>query len=60
MNLQRKYNLRNKNVVVDPPIEAPEGRASASQPTKNQPRREMVQQNPAEKDCPKVAPPKEK
>ena len=24
-NLQRQYNLRNKNVVVDPPKKAPEG-----------------------------------
>ena len=25
MDLQRKYNLRNRNVVVDPPKKAPEG-----------------------------------
>ena len=60
MNLQRQYNLRNKNVVVDPPKKAREGQASTSHPAKNQPRREVVQQKLAEKDFPKVAPPKEK
>ena len=59
-NLQRKYNLRNKNVVVDPLKKDPEGQASTSQPAKNQPRREVVQQKPAEKDFPKYAQPKDK
>ena len=42
MDLQRKYNLRNKNVVVYPTKKAPEGHTSASQPAKNWTRREMV------------------
>ena len=42
MDLQRQYNLRNINVVVDPPKKAPKGQALASQLSKNQPRREMV------------------
>ena len=42
MDLQRKYNLRNRNVVLDPHKEAPQGQALASHPTKNQPRREKV------------------
>ena len=59
-DLQRKYNLRNISVVVDPPKKAPECQASASHPAKSQPRREVVQQKPTEKDFPKVAPPKDK
>ena len=55
IDLQRQYILRNKNVVVDPPKKALEGKASTSQP-----RREVVQQKPRKKDFPKVAPPKEK
>ena len=43
IDLQRKYNLRKKNVVVDPPKKAPEGQASTSHPAKNQPMREVVQ-----------------
>ena len=35
MDLQRQYNLRNKNVVVDPPKKTLEGQASTSHPTKN-------------------------
>lgn len=42
MDLQRQYNLRRKNLVVDPPKKDLEGKASASHPSKNQPRREMV------------------
>jgi hypothetical protein len=42
-DLQRQYNLRNRNLVVDPPKKAPKVRASASQPTKNQHRKEVVQ-----------------
>lgn len=47
MDLQRQYNLRSKNVVVDPPKKDLEGQAIASHPTKNFPRREMAQQKPA-------------
>ena len=42
MDLQRQYNLRNINVVVDPPKNTPEGQALASQPAKNHPGREMM------------------
>ena len=42
MDLQRKYNLRNKNVVVDPPKKDLEGQASTSHLAKNLPRREVV------------------
>ena len=59
-NLKNQYNLRKRNVVVDPPKKAPEGQASASQPTKSQPRGEVVQQKPVEKDFPKDTPPKDK
>ena len=52
--------MRNINVVVGPPKKAPEGLASASQPAKSQPRREVVQQKPAEKYFPKDTPPKDK
>ena len=41
-DLHRQYNLRNKNVVVDPPKKALEGQALASQPAKNQPNKEVV------------------
>ena len=60
MDLQNQYNLRRKNMVVDPPKKAPEGQASTSQLAKNQLRREMVQQKLAEKDIPKASPYKEK
>ena len=60
MHLQRQYTLRSINVVVDPPKKAHEGQALASQPSKNLPRREMVQQKLAEKDFPKASPSKEK
>ena len=60
MDLQRKYNLRSRNVVVDPPKKDLEGHASASLPAKNQHRKEVVQQKPAKKDLPKAAPPKDK
>ena len=59
-DLLMQYNLRNKNVVVDPPKKALEGKASASHPTKNQHRKEVVQQKPAKKDLPKASPPKDK
>ena len=58
--LQRQYNLRNINVVVDPPKKAPKGQASARQPTKNQCRTEVVHQKPTEKYLPNFAPPKDK
>lgn len=35
MDLQKKYNLRRRNVVVDPPKKAPQGQASTSQHAKN-------------------------
>lgn len=60
MDLQKKYNLRSRNVVVDPPKKALEGQASFSQPTKNLPRREVVQHNPLDKGLPKDSPSKEK
>ena len=56
IDLQRKYNLRNRSVVVDPPKKAPEGQASASQPTKNQHRKEVMQQKLVEKDHPNASP----
>ena len=46
--------------MVDPPKRALEGQASASQPAKIQHRKEVVQQNPVEKDLPKDTPPKDK
>ena len=58
--LQRKYNLRSRNVVIDSPKKAQEGQAAASHPTKNEYRKEVVQQNLAEKDFPKDTPPKDK
>ena len=39
----RKYNLRNKSVVVPPPKKVTQGQVSASQPAKIQPRKEVVQ-----------------
>lgn len=56
----RQYELRNKSVVVAPPKKVTDGQASASQPAKVQPRKEVVQQKPKEKELPKAAPPKEK
>jgi len=41
-HLQTQYNFRNINVVVGPPKKAPEGQTSASQPTKNQHRKEVM------------------
>ena len=43
IDLQRKYNLRNINVLVDPPKKALECQALASQSSKSHPRREVVQ-----------------
>jgi hypothetical protein len=39
----RQYELRNKSVVVAPPKKVIQGQASTSQPTKIQPRKEVVQ-----------------
>ena len=47
-------------MVVFPPKKATEGGALASQPAKNQHKKEVVQQKHAEKDLPKAAPPKDK
>ena len=47
-------------MAVDPPKNAPKGQASSSQPAKAQPRKEVVQHKPIEKDIPKAAPPKDK
>ena len=60
MDFQKKYNLRRKNMMVDPPKKAPEGQTLASQSNKNLPRREVVQQKPTKKVFPKVTPPKKK
>ena len=38
----RKYELRNRSVVVAPPKKVAQGQASTSQPTKIQPRKEVV------------------
>ena len=46
--------------MVDPPKKALEGQASTSQPTKNQPKKEVVRQKPIEKDLPKDSPLKDK
>ena len=43
MDLQKKYNLRSRNVVVDHLKRALEGQTSASQPAKNLPKRKVVQ-----------------
>ena len=45
---------------VSPPKKVPQGQASASQPIRTQPRKEVVQHKPIEKDIPKVAPPKDR
>ena len=45
---------------VAPPKKVPQGQALASQSTTTQPRKEVVQNNPIEKDILKVAPPKDK
>ena len=60
MDLQRQYNIRSINVVVDPPKKSPEGQTSSIHSTNNLPKREMVQQNPAKKSFPKSSPSKEK
>ena len=39
-------------MVIDRPKKAPEGQALASQPTKIQPRKEVVQEKPKEKEIP--------
>ena len=38
-----QYELRNRSVGVSPPRRVPQGQASASQPAKIQPRKEVVQ-----------------
>ena len=45
---------------VASPRRVPQGQASASQPAKAQPRKEVVQHKHIEKDIPKDAPPKDK
>ena len=45
----RQHEMRNKSVVVAPPKKVIQGQASASQPAKLQPRKEVVQQKPKEK-----------
>ena len=55
-----QYELRNKSVGVAPPKKVPQGQASASQLATTQPRKEVVQHKPIEKDIPKAAPPKDK
>ena len=47
-------------MVVHPLKKALEGQVSASHPAKIQPRKEVVQQRPKEKETPKAAPPKVK
>ena len=47
-------------MVVSIPKKVIQGQASASQPAKIQPRKEVVQQNPKEKEVSKAAPPKDK
>ena len=60
MYLQKQYNLRRINIVVDPPKKSLERQALASLPAKNMPRREVLQHKPAEKYLPKDSPFKEK
>ena len=60
MDLKKKYNLRRRNVVVDPPKKDLEGQSSTSHPVKNMPRKEVVQQKHMGKDLPKDNPSKEK
>ena len=57
---QRKYDLRNRSVEVSPPKKVAQGQAFASQPTKTQPRKEVVQQKPKEKEVLKASRPKNK
>ena len=52
--------MRNRSVGVSPLRKVPQGQASASQPAKILPRKEVVQHKPIEKDIPKAAPPKDK
>ena len=47
-------------MVVAPPKKVTDGQASASQPAKIQPRKEVVHQKHKEKELPKVAPLKDK
>ena len=47
-------------MVVAPPKKVAQGQASASQPAKILPRKEVAQQKLIEKDVPKAAPPKDK
>ena len=56
----RQYDLRNRSVGVAPPKRVPSGQTSPSQPVKAQPRKEVVQHKPIEKDVPEAAPPKDK
>jgi hypothetical protein len=43
MDFQKQYNLRSRNVAVDPFKKTPEGKTSAGHPAKNLLRREVVQ-----------------
>ena len=45
---------------VAPPRRVPQGQALASHPAKVQPRKEVVQQKPKDKEVPKATPPKDK
>ena len=45
---------------VDPPVKVTQGQASVVQPAKAQPRKEVVQQKPKQKEVPKATPPKDK
>ena len=53
MDLQKKYNLRRRNVVVDPPKRTPEGQASASHPTTHLPREKLFSRSLRRKIFPK-------
>ena len=59
-DFNRQYNLRNRTMGEAPLKKVVEGQASASQPTKIQPRKEVVHQNPKEKELLKVVPPGDK
>ena len=60
LEFNRQYDLRNRSVGVAPPKKVPQGQALASHPAKTQPKKEVVQHKPIEKDIPKAAPPKDK
>ena len=45
MDFQKQFNLRSRNVVVDPPKKALVNQASTSQSTKNIPNKQVQQKN---------------